>query len=258
MKNLLKKKLQLENKKVENKPKKLKKKKYKKIYLPKEIIVLKNKDKIFQEKWTKKRDLMNIPHSYRMLIFGNVDSGKTNLVKNIVMRAFPPFEKIIIIHYDPSSLDYNELIEDEDDVILQSEIPDPKNDELFDNSKKTLLIFDEMVIKDKTLEYFKVNRCFGYLSSHKNCSIIFVNQEMTDIPPRIRGMSNFNIVFNGINVVQLLEYMRRFGIKKDKREYLVHKYLKNPHDALWFDKTRGSPARIRKNCYEIIPENEYI
>ena len=53
--------------------------------IPKEIIILKSGDKQNREKWYKGRDLLNFPGgSFRAIISGPPNSGKTNLIKNII------------------------------------------------------------------------------------------------------------------------------------------------------------------------------
>ena len=66
--------------------------------LPNKIIPLPNPDKEFHEAWDKGRNLLNIPHPFRAVFLGPPGSGKSTAVKNILMRADPCFENIIIIH----------------------------------------------------------------------------------------------------------------------------------------------------------------
>jgi ribosome biogenesis GTPase A len=232
------------------------------VKLPKKILPIPNKDKKgFFEKWTPRRDLMNIIHPFRVLIFGKPNAGKSTIIKNIVLRAKPQFEKIIIIHYDASNTkEYDDIKEENDNesFIMMNDIPNPRDNKLFDPKIKKLLIFDD--IEYKTLnksETNKLDRCFGYLSTHKNTSICLASQNMTNIPVAVRRMSNFMIMFKVPDLELLFLFARKIGIKKDDFYKLVNKYIKTYHDSLWFDMTLGSPAEVRRNCYEVIDPNEY-
>ena len=67
--------------------------------LPKKILVIPNKDKLgWHERWDSKRDMLNFPHPYRFCISSVPNSGKTNLIKNILLRANPSFKKIYLYH----------------------------------------------------------------------------------------------------------------------------------------------------------------
>ena len=51
--------------------------------LPKEIIPIPCSDKKFQEKWKPGRDLLNFPHSWRLILAGPPSSGKSTSIKKV-------------------------------------------------------------------------------------------------------------------------------------------------------------------------------
>ena len=71
-----------------------------KLKLPNEIIPLPNPDKEFHESWNKSRNMLNIPHPFRAVMLGPPNVGKTTIVKNLLLRADPPFQEVIVIHCD--------------------------------------------------------------------------------------------------------------------------------------------------------------
>ena len=76
------------------------KKKEKRVKLPNKIITIPCADKdTWTEKWYPNRNLLNFPHSWRGFFCGPPSCGKTNLIKNIILRAQPPFEEVIVCHY---------------------------------------------------------------------------------------------------------------------------------------------------------------
>jgi hypothetical protein len=68
--------------------------------LEKRIYKLPNADKKNHEIWFPGRDLLNIPGPYRVGLLGRPNSGKSTMIKNILLRADPQFDNIILIHPD--------------------------------------------------------------------------------------------------------------------------------------------------------------
>jgi ribosome biogenesis GTPase A len=65
--------------------------------LPNKIIPIScSEKKGWREKWYEGRNMLNLPHSFRLLCIGPPDSGKSTLIKNIIIRAKPDSENIII------------------------------------------------------------------------------------------------------------------------------------------------------------------
>jgi ABC-type proline/glycine betaine transport system ATPase subunit len=78
--------------------------------LPDVLIALKNKDKEFHEQWTAGRNMLDIPHPFRGVLLGPPNCGKSTTVKNILLRADPPFESVTVIHCDPEhTKEYQDL-----------------------------------------------------------------------------------------------------------------------------------------------------
>ena len=114
--------------------------------LPRAIIPIPNADKGYFEEWYPGRDPLNIPHPFRGIFLGPPNSGKSTLVKNILMRADPPFTRLLVVHVDP------EYTQEYDDVggELLSEIPSPDE---FDGAEKTLIVMDDLELKSALLHY---------------------------------------------------------------------------------------------------------
>jgi hypothetical protein len=239
-----------------------KKNKKKKNKLPDKILVIPNPDKIFHEKWISGRNMLNVPHPYRTIIFSEPNMGKTNLIKNIILRANPPFKNIIVCHYDGDisneddhTLEYDDL----GDIIMIDNIPDPRNQKIFDKKEKSLIIFDDM-----EFEYISKNekkyldRLFGYSSTHKNQSIILCAQNYISIPKAVRRMCNFMIMFKLADDDLLDKISKKIHIEKSKFKELIKNTLIDVHDSLWFDMTLNTPYKLRRNGYEIIDINKYL
>lgn len=214
--------------------------------LPKQIIPIKNPDKLFHEKWTKKRDMLNIPSPARILLFGKPNVGKTTIIKNILLRAKPPYEEIIICHPDAEyTQEWNDI-----DATIINQIPAPP--EWSGNNVKTLCIIDDMEFKtmDKEQKY-NLDRLFGYVSTHKNVNVMLASQNFFNPPPIVRRCCNMFILWNNHDYNSMAQTAGKTGLTAKQLQALF-KIVGDGRNSLWLDLTSGSPYKIRKNGYELI------
>lgn len=216
--------------------------------LPKKLLFLPSCDKDgINEEWYAGRDELNIPHPYRVSILGRPGSGKSLIVKNIVLRAKPAFERIIIFHADEEASEYQELGQ----IEIVSEIPHWS--EFDDNTEKTLFIIDDINFEQMgKQELMHLDRLVGYVSTHKNLSVIACNQDFFSLTSIVKKCSNFFILFKPLDIDELTTIGRRVGIPKMEFRGLFKKYIHDYHDSLWIDLTIKTPFPLRKNGYELI------
>ena len=231
---------EVKKEKKEKSNKKLKK-------LPKKIISLKNPDKLFHERWYKNRNLLNIPHPFRAIICGPPNSGKTLIIKNILLRARPEYKRLYLLHCDGN---YTKEYDDIDIEVLE-ELPSPDE---WEGEEKAMVILDDVDYQAMNKEQSKnLNRLFGFCSTHKNISICLTSQNYFDIPPAIKRMSNFFILWKNIDSDTFKMIARKCGMKLEDFQYIFKNVIGNdPHDSLWIDLTDKSPAKLRKNGFEVI------
>ena len=72
-------------------------KKITKKLMPEEFVILKCPDKENAEKWYDGRSLANFPCPSRILLAGRPDSGKSTVIKNILLQAVPLYDRLIIV-----------------------------------------------------------------------------------------------------------------------------------------------------------------
>jgi len=225
-------------------------KKHKTITLPKKILVFNNLDKTKREKWSDTRDMINFPSPKRICISANPDSGKTNLIKNILLRTKPPYKRIYLLHYDPETLEYNDIPE----IIRLTEIPNPKDPELFDGLKSALIIDDyeyKYLSKD---ELKRLDRILGWTSTHRFVDIYVATQDYFNIPTIVRRSSNIHFVWkNSMDVESLVYIGRKYGLNKQQINDLF-KTCTSKFDNICFDSTTDTPYKLRKNSYEVLEE----
>jgi replication-associated recombination protein RarA len=181
-----------------------------------------------------------------MLCFGPPGVGKTNMVLNSIVRANPPFRKIYVLHCDENSLDYDGL-----ETEFLPDIPEPYDSDKF-GRVKTLLIIDDREFRFMSKQQLRrLDRLYGYTSTHKNLSIACNAQDMFNLPPCIRRMSNIHVMWKVLDLDLHKIIGRRIGLTKENLDYLFEK-LKTMHDCLVVDMTPGTPARLRINGYEVV------
>jgi uridine kinase len=221
-----------------------------KLKLPNKIIPLPNPDKEFHEEWFQGRNMLNFPHPFRACIFGKPNSGKTTCIKNIVLRAKPSFKEVVIIHCDGG---YTKEYDDLGDVEILSEIPAPED---WEGLVKTLVILDDLEVKDLKKEQMRnLDRLFGYVSTHKNISVILTSQNMTNIPAIVRRCSNVFIMWSNPDKDAMAIMARKTGLKGDDLRNIFDKLMKESKDSLWVDLTDNSPYPMRKNGFTLINKN---
>jgi hypothetical protein len=218
--------------------------------LPDKIIPIKNDDKEFHESWTPNRNMLNICHPFRAVILGTPNCGKSTTAKNLIIRQDPPFEEVFIIHCD------YENTKEYDDIGAQmlGEIPAPEE---WEGQKKTLVILDDLEYKQMSkIQKKNLDRLFGYVSTHKNISVILCAQDPFNVPPCVRRMSNLWILWKINDTDSLNTCARKAGLKKNEMNDIFSMFT-DPRDSLWIDMTSQSPWPMRKNGFiPIIKEDD--
>ena len=71
------------------------------------IFVIPNEDKIWHEKVPD--NLCSFPHPFRICFIAPPNSGKSMILKNVLIQCDPPFEKIYLVHNDVETQEYNTI-----------------------------------------------------------------------------------------------------------------------------------------------------
>lgn len=213
-----------------------------KINLPEKLLAFPNKDKDFHEAWHANRDLCNKPHPFRCILASPPNSGKSTVIKNMIVRADPPFQQIILISPDPKfSKEY-------EDIACVSLTECPPADQ-FPGTCKTLVVLDDMEFKSMNKDQAKnVDRLFGYVSTHKNVSICLAVQDPIQCPKSARRTSNVFILGRSPDVSATATLAKKVGMNAKHLQELFDR-CEEHYDAIWIDDTKGAPIKIAMNCY---------
>lgn len=214
---------------------------------PNKLTVIDNADKKWHSKWSKDRNLGNIPHPFRAVMIGRPGCGKTSVAQNLLIRQKPAFEELIIVHVDK---EYSAEWDNCDPTQIIDHVPDFKQ---IAGDKKTLIVFEDFEITGLDKESRRLlSRLFGYCSTHKNCSLIVCQQDFSAVTPIVRRLSNLFVLWKGIDMRSMDQYGRTIGMVKGELVQYFREYCKTAHDSIWLDLTSGTPAPVRLNCYTII------
>jgi hypothetical protein len=193
--------------------------------------------------------MANFPHPFRMLLLAPPNTGKTTIMKNILMRCEPPFQRVIVIHCDSENTkEYDDI-----DAIYLDDIPAPNE---FDEEGKTLVILEDLNLKEMSKQQrMCLDRLVGYVSTHKNVSVCITQQDFYSAPPIARKLCNIILLGKIRDRDQLGTVARKAGIEADEFKEAM-KLLKDRHDTLCIDMTADSPYPLRKNLFEVLKRKD--
>jgi hypothetical protein len=215
-----------------------------KMKLPQMIVPISNADKSWHEKWFEGRDLLNIPHPFRALLMGPPNSGKTTVVKNILMRADPPFTRMVVIYPDGGG--FTDEYQDCGELEMLGTIPPP---EQWDGKEKTLCVVDDFELKSLSKEQrSNLDRLVGHVSTHRNVSVCVCNQDPYNAPPIVRRCANLLILWKPKDIVSMQTFASRTGENLSE----LFRQTKTRFDSIWLDMTVDSPCPRRMNGYHCI------
>ena len=218
--------------------------------LPNKILALPNPDKTFHEKWYQGRNMLNIPHPWRAVFLGPPNCGKGTVVKNLLLRAKPQFEEVVCIHCDP---EYTQEWEDIGAEMLD-EIPAPED---WEGEVKTLVILDDLEFKGMSKEQRRrLDRLYGFVSTHKHISVALCSQDTFNVPPIVRRCSNLWVLWRCPDLDAMATCARKTGMKANNFNAIFNQLMMNGHDSLWLDMTDHTPYPKRKNGYTIIKKTD--
>jgi hypothetical protein len=220
--------------------------------LPQEVIVFPNADKDSFQESEDEEDYANIPRqNLSAIVAGRPNSGKSCLMKTILIHADPPYQKIWVVHVDPQTKEYNDI---ECEVVGSvNDLPDTDG---FDPDEKTIVIIEDLDYEElKKSERSKLSYLLRYTHSHYGVSIVILTQNIFGVPVGLRRkVSQLFLFRHDINTMMML--CSRFGISRNKLIYIFDNICTDRHDSLLIDDTAHKVPRLRKNIFIPIDENE--
>jgi hypothetical protein len=221
--------------------------KKKELQLEDRIYPIRNSDKDgWTEHWYDGRNRLNLPHPWRFLGIARPSSGKSTVIKNIILRTVPKFKEILVYSFD------KEATNEYDDIgatMLES-FPSAKG---WNRDKKRLLIIEDVNLKGMSnIDRSNLNRIMGFTSSHCNLSVAVTAQSCFDVDPPTRRMASVICLWKNHDMNSLYQMASRTGLKKEHVEFIFIYLIKGNHDFLMIDLSNGSKFPYRINGFKSI------
>ena len=215
--------------------------------LPKGIVKLPNSDKDGRHHADSENALMPYFPSV-LIVCGKKGSGKTNLTLNLISKATPLYDRIVIVHgAGESSSEYQDLIDGSEVV---EEIPGP---DFWDPDQKNCLVIEEQPWgMFNRAQMSTAERCVNFTSSHRSVQVFIVVQNIGVLCPTIkRAMDYLCIAPHAGCLDQLYDLKRRTGVDF---KLLMEDICQDRHDFVCMDFTGHGP-KLRRNMFDIIEDN---
>ena len=215
--------------------------------IPKKLMFFKSSDKEHHQQ-PDMQDLGNCCSPVFCIISGNVNCGKTSLLKNLLVHKKPHYERIVV--YSPlgeATTEYSDVL----DCELIDYVPDF---DFFDREERNCFIVEDCDTKTGLSrdEKYKLGRFFGVYASHNNIDVYVVSQNIYDILPQVRRLANICFLFKNHDVESMSSIARKFNLKVQDLKHMFNYMLTNKYDSLCIDESRPPEYRLRKNIYEVI------
>ena len=215
-------------------------------HLPKKLLFFKSSDKDHHQQ-PDMNDLGNCCSPVFCVLTGDVNCGKTLLLKNLIVHKKPHYERIGV--YSPlveATTEYSDVI----DCELIDYVPDF---DFFDREERNCFIVEDCDTKSLNKnDRFTLGRFFGVFASHNNIDVFVVSQNVYDLLPQIRRLANICFLFKNHDVESMTSIARKFNIKIQDLRHIFNYVLTNKYDSLCIDETRPVEYRLRKNIFEIL------
>ena len=184
-------------------------------------------------------------HPARIIFSGRSGCGKGVAAKNLLARASPPFERIVIWHYDIDTLEWNDC--EPSDVI--AELPDDPS-EFWDRDEKNLIICDEIPWEQLSkADRLKADRLMQYVASHYNLTVYILHQNFVSIPTPIRRAADWWNLWGSVDNVSVRDVSSKTG--HDFRQLL--QLTNSKFDCITFDFSGEGPP-LRLNMFDPIDD----
>jgi hypothetical protein len=216
---------------------------------PRKMVILQNQDKKCHESRRNGDSVIRFTHPFRCCVLGQVSSGKSLIMKNILMAhqgRKPKFQQLIIINPNMSTREYEDL----DYTELRDTVPEMKT---LDPDVKKLIVIDDFEFHSLSKEQTRrISELFRFGSSHINTSVILCHQNFFRIPKSCKDNSNVFIIFKPNDRAELKMIASRVGMGGKKMVHLFKHVLPRFRDSLTVNLIDDWPNKYYKNLFDPI------
>lgn len=214
------------------------------------IYAIPNSDKLNHETWDSGRDLLNFPCPFRAIFTGRPNSGKSTVIKNLVIRANPAYEQVYLLH--PDGDDINEYEDLGSEIICLKDIP-PINYWKSNKEKKKLLIIDDFDLGSLNKRQSKnLDRLLAFCSTHCFLSICITAQDYYRLPVNVRRYSDIYFIWKSRDKRNLKSIAPRIGLTAEEFMKVMDSSITGWYDFLTINFSKGAPVFLAKNVYDVL------
>ena len=200
------------------------------------------------------RDDILFKHPFCMTVAGPSQSGKTRFVTNMILKSrdiIKPSPTKIVYCYSVWQQIYQKLLDSVDIIEFHEGLPSLNN---IDSKDNNLYIFDDLM--DECGENKQILNLFTVGSHHKNCSVIFITQNIYLKGKYTRSMnlnSHYIVLFNNLqDKSQIYHLARQLYPQKQKffQEVFDNSVCKTKYGHLLIDLKQDTPEELRLRSYD--------
>jgi hypothetical protein len=174
---------------------------------------------------------------------------KTLCAKNILLRAHPQWDRIILCHCDSESKEWSDIDVAPEDQFFNNEIPPLDFFNGKPENEKWLVILEDVEFANEGKNR-ELSMLFRYISTHKQVSVLLMYQNFINIPKIARRLANIFVIWKMPDRTQMEIIGAKVGLKKGELLDMFDAICPERYDNLCFDMTTNSPAPIRKNLFQ--------
>jgi hypothetical protein len=219
-----------------------------------EIYVYKNIDKQFHED-ADPNNLGFMPHPFRCILTAPPNSGKSTLVKNILLQHYKPgkkpWDQLVCIHELAGT---TEEYDDVDGIVMLDRVPESFDEfkqlapGIENNKIKTCVIVEDVNIMGLNKHQMNtLDRVYGAQSTHFGVSIVCCAQNPISVPVSLRRQANYLVTWQYPNPMDLRLLAQRFGVELDQLRYIFKNVFKDSHDCLVI--SMSDKPKLRYNLF---------
>ena len=220
---------------------------------PNKLLRFRCVDKDNHEHWSDDRAILSQPRPFRATIVGPPGSGKTSIIKSMLVNSDPLFERGFLYHPDPDATTEGEY----QDCGLEpiEKLPETKYwYEINPEKKHMVLVIDDIDVSElRRDQKTRFDRLVSNVSTHCSLSIMCCSQVFFNLPTVLRKTSSLFVLYKPISEEQDLKAMsKRVGLPALTLSDLFKQYCPSRFDSVWIDLSVGSPAPVRINGTKVL------
>ncbi len=212
------------------------------------VIEIENLDHLFEKRdKPQNRHFLAPKNFFRMLVSAPSNSGKTNMVANMILKTIT-WERIFIFAKDLDDemwialrkefKDMQEIIDETDNpfqlATFSDKMDDIPNIKDLKRGVHKLFIFDDFVTdknQSKISEMFRISR-------HKDCSCIYLSQSFFDTPKFVRHNCDYVALFRPSENNKQTQIAKTLGMRVGTKRFtkIFKEATRNPFNFLLVDK----------------------